>query len=311
MSTGTAVCKGVPIQIGKSRVLLIDTPGFDDTSRSDSEILAEISKMLAAQYELGVSLKGVIYLHRITDLRFQGSSMKTLQIFTKICGVDALKNVVLATNRWDEVVEAVGADREQQLRTNFWAYMLSKGSIMTRFYGDRPSAVGMVSQLLGRSSIVLDIQRELVDEGKTLNQTTAGAMVNDEAGSKKAEYEQALRDLEDLRRTLQEQDQEMRKQIQKDWADEKARLQKATEDQKTLRRDVAAEVRDQINTKKEKKENKKKSGLEKALPFLPSVLGFLGMFVGLPTGSAGGGLLTSWLSDSGIGDSVTEFFSNF
>ena len=264
--------------------------------------------MLAAQYELGVSLKGVIYLHRVTDLRFQGSSMKTLKIFTKICGVDALKNVVLATTRWDEVVEAVGADREQQLRTNFWAYMLSKGSIMTRFHGDRPSAIGMVSQLLSKRSIVLDIQREMVDEGKPLNQTTAGAMVNDEAGSKKAEYEQGLRDLDDLRRTLRENDRAMRNQVQKDWAEEKARLQKATEDQKTLGRDVAAEVREQINDKREKK---KKSGLGNVLPFLPSVLGFLGMFVGLPTGSGGGGLLSTWLSDSGIGETVTEFFSNF
>lgn len=269
----------------------------------------EISKMLAVQYELGVSLKGVIYLHRVTDLRFQGSSMKTLQIFTKICGADALKNVVLATTRWDEVVEAVGADREQQLRTNFWAYMLGKGSIMTRFYGDRPSAIGMVSQLLSKRSIVLDLQREMVDEGKPLNQTTAGAMVNDEAGSKKAQYEQGLRDLDDLRRTLQENDRVMREQIQKDWAKEKARLQKAIEDQKTLGRDVAAEVREQIDDKKEKK--KKKSSLGSALPFLPSVLGFLGMFVGLPTGSGGGGLLSTWLADSGIGETVTEFFSNF
>jgi len=75
---GTAVCQAVPIEVGKTKVLLIDTPGFDDSERSDTEILTEISKLLAAQYKLGVNLKGVIYLHRITDNRYQGSSVRTL-----------------------------------------------------------------------------------------------------------------------------------------------------------------------------------------------------------------------------------------
>ncbi len=61
--------------------MLVDTPGFDDSGRTDSEILTDISRLLAAQYEAGVSLKGVIYLHRITDVRYQGSSLKALNIF--------------------------------------------------------------------------------------------------------------------------------------------------------------------------------------------------------------------------------------
>ena len=77
-SLGTVDCKAVPVNIGKSKVLLIDTPGFDDSSKTDSMILTEISRLLAAQYEAGVSLKGVIYLHRISDVRYSGSSVKTL-----------------------------------------------------------------------------------------------------------------------------------------------------------------------------------------------------------------------------------------
>ncbi len=55
--------------IGREKVLIIDTPGFDDTERSDTEILTEISRLLALQYEIGMKLKGVIFLHRITDVR--------------------------------------------------------------------------------------------------------------------------------------------------------------------------------------------------------------------------------------------------
>ena len=93
--------------------MLIDTPGFDDSGRIESEILTEISRLLSAQYEAGVSFKGVIYLHRGTDIRYAGSSVKTLEIFKKICGKVALKNVLLISTRWNKVNEALGANREQ------------------------------------------------------------------------------------------------------------------------------------------------------------------------------------------------------
>jgi predicted GTPase len=76
----------VPVSIGHSKLLLIDTPGFDDSERTDTEILTEIARILSAQYELGVQLKGVIYIHRITDIRYARSSVKTFEIFKKICG---------------------------------------------------------------------------------------------------------------------------------------------------------------------------------------------------------------------------------
>lgn len=102
---------------------------------TDSQILEEISRILAAQYELGISLKGVIYLHRITDIRYAGSSVKTLEIFKKICGEMALKNVILVSTRWNEIDEATGAVREQQLRDDFWAYMLGHGDFGALLWG--------------------------------------------------------------------------------------------------------------------------------------------------------------------------------
>ena len=294
------------MNVGRSKGLLIDTPGFDDSSRTDSDILTEISRILAAQYAAGVSLKGVIYLHRITDVRYQGSSVKTLNIFKKICGQLALKNVLLVTTRWNEVDEAVGASREKELRETFWAYMLSNGSTMTRFYGNRDSAVGIASQLMSKQNIVLELQRELVDDGKTLQQTVAGAFVNDDISEMKAQYEKELRDLEDLRQTLQQNDRAMKRKIQQDWAREQQRLSTAREDEDRLRRDIAAEVRQEIE---QKTGEKKRTGVWKMIPLLPSLLGIIEMFVGIPPGSTN--LLTSWFSDSGIVESVSDFFSNF
>ena len=296
----------VPVNIGRSKVLLIDTPGFDDSERSDSEILIEISRTLTAQYEAGISLRGVIYLHRITDIRFSGSSVKTLNIFKRICGKLALKNVLLATTRWHEVEESVGAAREQQLRDDFWAFMLSNGSNMARFYGDKGSAMGMASQLMSQRSIVLELQRELVDEGKTLKQTMAGSYVNQDIAELKAQYQQQLKELDGFRQTLEESDRKMKNKAQADWERDQEKLEKAQEDEERLRRDIAAEVRQEIE---EKSRKNKSSKLWRVIPLLPSLLGVIEMFCGIPKGSSA--TLTSWFSDSGFGQSVSDFFTNF
>ena len=303
---GTQECAAVPANVGRSKVLLIDTPGFDDSKRTDSEILTEISRLLAAQYEAGVSLKGIIYLHRITDIRYARSSVKTLEIFKKICGDTALQNVLLVSTRWNEVDEPTGASREQQLREEFWAYMLGYGSTMARFYGNRESAIGIASQLVSRRSIVLEIQREMVEEGKTLQQTAAGAFVNGDILELKAQYEHDIAELEKLRQTLRDNDRAMKRQVQIDWQREQARLRTAQADEERLRRDITAEVRAEIEQKTKKK---KSSGIWKMIPLLPSLVGIIEMFCGIPPGSTS--MLTSWFSDSGISESVSDFFLNF
>ena len=44
-----------------AKVAIVDTPGFDDSSGSDVNGLANIVGFLTAQYKLGIRLKGVIY----------------------------------------------------------------------------------------------------------------------------------------------------------------------------------------------------------------------------------------------------------
>jgi flagellar biosynthesis GTPase FlhF len=268
---------------------LIDTPGFDDTTRTDAEILTEIAQVLAAQYQLGVQLKGIIYIHRITDIRYSRSSVKTFEIFKKVCGDTALKNVLLITSRWNEVKQSTGADRERQLKEKFWAYMLARGSNMSRFHGDRDSAISLISQLLCKDDVVLELQKELVDQGKRLDETVAGSYVSDTLDKLKEKYEEELASLERLKRDLLENEQSMKRQIQKDWEAEQARLRQVREEKQALQRPIGSEVRQQIQTKK--------SGLSKVLPFLPMALGILGSFVGIPPEFTA--VLTSWFGDLG------------
>lgn len=288
----TQACALVPITIGRSRVLVIDTPGFDDGERTDSEILTEISRILAAQYELGVELKGVIYIHRITDIRYSRAAVKTFEIFKKICGQTALSNVLLVTSRWEGVDPATGAGRERQLKDKFWAYMLGHGSNMSRFHGDRPSAVGLVSQLLQKDTVVLQLQKELVSEGKQLEDTAAGAYVSNNLEKLKEKYQQELAALEELKNDLLNNDRAMKRQIQRDWDEYATGLDKVRSDQVSLQRPVGEEVRQEIR--------KKKSGFSKVLPFLPMVVSVLAAFAGVPPGVTD--IFASWFGFSDLSE---------
>lgn len=298
---GTQQCSLVPVEIGNSKVLLIDTPGFDDTTRTDSEILTEIARILSAQYQLGVQLKGVIYIHRITDIRYARSSVKTFEVFKKMCGEKSLKNVLLITSRWAEVEPGLGSQRERQLKDKFWAYMLERGSNMSRFHGDRDSAVALVSQLLAKDTTVLELQKELVDDQKRLDETSAGSYVSDNLQQLKEQHEKELASLDKLRQELLESDRAMKRQIQKDWAEEQARLRQAQQQQVSLQRPVGHEVREEIE-----QASRKKGGLSKVLPFVPFALSMLGQFVGIPPGFFE--TLTAWFAGVDFG-SFSDLFN--
>jgi GTP-binding protein EngB required for normal cell division len=118
-------------------VYLVDTPGFDDTNRSDTEVLRELATWLTESYAAHIKLSGIIYLHRISDVRMPGSARRNLLMFKKLCGDNALKNVILGTTMWDRVSESEGVAREEELTStpDFWGWMVSQGSRVFRHTG--------------------------------------------------------------------------------------------------------------------------------------------------------------------------------
>jgi predicted GTPase len=56
----TETCQIVWVGVGTQRVAIVDTPGFDDSDKPDSEILEEIVQFLLKQYTLGIRLKGIV-----------------------------------------------------------------------------------------------------------------------------------------------------------------------------------------------------------------------------------------------------------
>lgn len=179
-----------------TKIYFVDTPGFDDTHRSDSSILREIADWLSQAYGNDFKLTGIVYLHRIMDVRLGGSAMKNLRMFKKLCGENELQSVVLATTWWSSVDKVTGEQREQQIRTrdDFWAGMIAKGSKMFRQDRDAQSAREIVDYLVQKKKpVVLKVQEEMVDENKTLDETSAGIEVDTELAEQKKHLEAELR----------------------------------------------------------------------------------------------------------------------
>lgn len=175
--SGTPKCVPALVTLGRRPVLVLDTPGFSDPRRRSIEILDEIARIVVLTHRVGVCLRGIIYIHGITDSRCKTGSTDTLEILKRICGDDALRSVMVVTSRWDRVEEDMGSRREAYLRKTFMPDLLSKGSTMGRFYGSRKCAVALVSQLLAKKPTSLRLQLEIVKAKKHVEETAAGRYI--------------------------------------------------------------------------------------------------------------------------------------
>ncbi|MCJ1466115.1 hypothetical protein MMC07_004734 [Pseudocyphellaria aurata] len=77
-STGTSEIGEVQNRL--HNVALVDAPRFDDTDKTDTEILILIRSWIKDIYDDKTRLMGVIYLHRISDNGMTGPSYKNLTI---------------------------------------------------------------------------------------------------------------------------------------------------------------------------------------------------------------------------------------
>ncbi|KAK7032290.1 hypothetical protein VNI00_013249 [Paramarasmius palmivorus] len=184
------------------QVTLIDTPGFDDTSRSDMDILETITDFLAKQYEHGKKLAGVLYFHRISDIRMGGISRRNFRVFRELCGEDTLKNVVIVTNMWGSVAQDVAEAREVELMNNeaFFKSALDKGAQIVRHDDTPEMAREILRRLVEKKPIPLRIQLEMVEEGRDLSQTASAEELDSKINTEIVKHRKAVKG---LRKTME------------------------------------------------------------------------------------------------------------
>ncbi|KAH7351273.1 P-loop containing nucleoside triphosphate hydrolase protein [Rhexocercosporidium sp. MPI-PUGE-AT-0058] len=226
----------------KRTIYLVDTPGFDDTNRSDTDVLKDVAFFLSTVYSNKVRLAGIIYLHRISDPRMGGSALKNLYMFQRLCGDRGLASVILATTMWQalETTEAgreIGLQREQELqKPEFWGSMIERGSKIVKHDGSAESARDIVSSLVERETdVVLDIQVQLVDDEKTLDETSAGQYIQKELLDARKRFERDIADYqESMEAAMQEKDESMLQALKKEKAAAEAKEKARQQDWKKL-----------------------------------------------------------------------------
>lgn len=256
----------------------MDCPGFNDTYRSSTEILEEISKVFCAQSVLSqnLKLKGILYLHGIDNSKMEGSDIEALNTLQKIVGDAAFPNVVLVTTKWENVRKETGIKRESELREIFWKRMIEKGSSMARFHGDGPSAQGIVSQLIKKPRISTTLQQELLNGNKTLQETAAGRVFAVEV---QARNEHLKKELLELAKKMREEKNDTKKLVlQSDRDRVEAQTVRVLSDKKRLASKVGVETKSAVELVKAKG---KAATYMTSLQTFCSVMGF-GMTVVVP-----------------------------
>lgn len=256
----TEVCQVVSVQVGSTGFAIVDCPGFNDTYRSSTDILQEISKVFCAQSVLSdnLKLKGILYLHGIDNSRMEGSHLEALTTLEKIVGDVAFPNVVLVTTKWENIPISTGMKRESDLREIFWKRMIEKGSSMARFDGDGPSAQGIVSQLLKKPRVSTALQHELLNENKTLLETSAGGFL---ALGVQARYEYLKKDLLELSKKMSEEKNGTRR-IVLQYDKDRVEAEKACilSDKKKLDSRVGVETKSAVEAVKARRRSMKAKG---------------------------------------------------
>ena len=85
-------------------ITLVDTPGFDGSERVDTDILLEFA---ALQQQREVKFAGLLYLHRTTDNQLESFADENLRLVRALVGENNMRNVVLVTNKWEEIVVSI------------------------------------------------------------------------------------------------------------------------------------------------------------------------------------------------------------
>lgn len=209
---GTMKVRGYPYRRTNGQVVwLIDTPGFDDTNKANTQILREIVSFLCTfcnNHRL--SIGGLLYVHRITDVRMSSSSLKSLRIFEALCGEACFADVTIVTTMWDmiqaqdEIQAAETRETTLRGRGNFFGRLLAGGALYHRHQDTYDSSLDIVEQLVDRrKEVVLAVQEQMERAaGVTLADTTVGRYLEGDLKDTRKKYERQLLQLEAFNKTL-------------------------------------------------------------------------------------------------------------
>ncbi|KAF9527273.1 P-loop containing nucleoside triphosphate hydrolase protein [Crepidotus variabilis] len=162
-------------EIADRDIVFVDTPGFDDSRFTEKVVLEMISTWLHDRYKRNIKLNGLLYFHKISDNRMGRSSISHIDLFHRIVGKN-FQNIVLVSTMWDEVDSDEGEKRENQLREEYWKWLIKQGSKVARSLHSQASALLILKPVVDNANamLALQIHEEIENFNGELAKTEAG-----------------------------------------------------------------------------------------------------------------------------------------
>jgi hypothetical protein len=138
------------------------------------------------------------------------SAARYKNILEALCGESALSHLVLATMMWDdEEYRETHVERERYLSNLIWKDTVKSGAAMYRHDDTRRSALRIIGHILSlQGGMVLEIQREMIDQRKTLDQTFMGQQLVEDLLKKEIKLEEELLQLRKKEEIVHSNDQQ-------------------------------------------------------------------------------------------------------
>jgi hypothetical protein len=175
-----------------------------------------------------------------------GVSVRNLKMFRKLCGDDALKNVVVVTTRWDDVQEkdreAMGKREKELMQTpgKFFEPLISAGGRFLRHDNTIGSARRITETFLTNDPTPLQIQLEM-HGGKTLEETAAGSELAAEMKKLMDKHSSEMKNLkEEMAEAIAAKDEALKKELEAEVIKMQEQMTKWEEQKKALADGLAA-----------------------------------------------------------------------
>jgi len=165
-----------------------------------------------------MKLSGIIYLHRITDIRVGVVSLRNVRMFRKLCGDDTLKNIVVVTSWWDDVQEkdreSMGKREKDLMETpgQFFEPLITAGGRFLRHDNTAESSRRIMEVFLKNHPIPLQTQLD----GKAFKEIVADS----EPEKRSSETKNLEGEVEALKKELEAERTKMQKEMTK-WEEQK------------------------------------------------------------------------------------------
>jgi len=180
---------------------------------------------------------GFIYFHPINHPRFGNQLRRNLKIFQKLCGTEALQNVVVVTTFWDNVKEEEGSRREEQLYSSEKAFkpLVEGGASFMRHDRTRESALRVIGRISTFTPRNTRIAEEIRADGKTVENTEAGSVRREELDHLIVQRNKDMAKLNEEKTNIPKGDKAMRKEVEEDIENLQHQLDRAQTELAELR----------------------------------------------------------------------------